>query len=90
MALVTIACAVLSLALFWWVFTAVPDDAGLDARGIQEQALLERKKAVYDNLKDLHFEHLAGKLSDTDFERTRLMLEREAAAVIHSLDHLTS
>lgn len=85
MPLIAAACFILTCAVGYWVFTARPDaDAG-GAREAALEALRERKKAVYENLKDLHFEHLAGKLSDIDFERTRTMLEREAAGVNRAL-----
>ncbi|HXR96564.1 MAG TPA: hypothetical protein VN709_01855 [Terriglobales bacterium] len=80
------ACAVLTLALGWWIFTPTLDRDGLSDDAVQRQALRERKQAVYENLKDLHFEHLAGKLTDADFERTREMLEREAATVVAALE----
>lgn len=85
MALIATACVLLTAALFWWVFTAVPELPEASAAEIRRQALEERKKAVYENLKDLHFEHLAGKLSDPDYDRTRQMLEQEAAAVVAEL-----
>jgi len=85
MALIATACALLTVALFWWVFTAAPEGPGGDAAEARRQALEERKKAVYENLKDLHFEHLAGKLSDADYQRTRQMLEQEAAGVVAEL-----
>ncbi len=85
MALIATACALLTVALFWWVFTASPEGAGVGSAEARRQALEQRKKAVYDNLKDLHFEHLAGKLSDADYQRTRQMLEQEAAGVVAEL-----
>lgn len=88
MTLIALACGLLTLALFGYVFTAQPETASLSPRAVQRQALEERKKAVYDNLKDLHFEHLAGKLSDADFQRTRSMLEQEVARVVEELAKL--
>lgn len=83
-----IACLVLAGALAWWIFTTPPAAASLSEREVKRQALQERKKSVYDNLRDLHFEHLAGKLSDADYERTRRMLEGEVAGVSHALERL--
>ncbi len=88
MALIVAACVVLTGALAWWVFGEAPPPETLSEREVTRQALVERKKAVYDNLKDLHFEHLAGKLSEADFQRSRQMLETEAASVVAALDHL--
>ncbi len=88
MALIVAACALLTVAAGYWIFSARPESATGSEREAQRQALEERKKAVYENLKDLHFEHLAGKLNDADFERTRVMLEQEAAGVVAALRQL--
>lgn len=85
MLLVALACGLLTVALFGYVFSARPQREGLSRREAQRQAWEERKRAVYENLKDLHFEHLAGKLTDADFQRTRGMLEQEAAALTAKL-----
>jgi hypothetical protein len=89
MALVLIACLVLAAALAWWIFTAPAPVHTLSDLEVKRQALQERKKSVYDNLRDLHFEHLAGKLSDADYERTRRMLEGEVTGVTAALDQLS-
>lgn len=83
-----VACLILTAALAWWVFSAAAPAAVLSEREVKRQALQERKKSVYDNLRDLHFEHLAGKLTDADYERTRRMLEGEVAGVSHALEQL--
>ncbi len=41
--------------------------------------LQERKEAVYENLRDLNFEHQAGKLPDQDYQSLKASLEEEAA-----------
>ncbi len=83
---VAIICLLWTVALGWWVFTA-EDEPQVDAlAAARRQALEERKKSIYDNLKDLHFEYLAGKLSDADYQRTRKMLEGEAAGVVAELE----
>ena len=88
MILIVVTCALLTLALGYWIFAPAPPVEAMNDRELQRQALQERKKAIYDNLRDLHFEHLAGKLSDPDFQRSRQMLETEAATVVSSLDRL--
>lgn len=85
MPLIAAACFILTVALGYWIFSAAPAPPAASPLEARRQALGERKKAVYDNLKDLHFEHLAGKLTDADFERTRTMLENEAATVVAEL-----
>ena len=46
----------------------------------------ERKAAIYENLRDLQFEYRLGKLSDKDYELTKLGLQKELAAVLAELD----
>jgi hypothetical protein len=50
--------------------------------------LHERKEAIYDNLRDLNFEYLAGKHPEEDFEVQRAGLEDEAAGVLGEIDAL--
>ncbi len=51
-------------------------------------SLRERKDAIYDNLRDLNFEHLAGKYPEDDYAEQRRILEDEAATVLTELDRL--
>lgn len=51
-------------------------------------SLRERKDAIYENLRDLSFEHLAGKFTEADYEAQRRGLEDEAAAVIAEMELL--
>lgn len=46
------------------------------------QHLEDRKQAIYDNLRDLQFEYRLGKLSDEDYQQTKLALQRELAVVL--------
>ena len=50
--------------------------------------LQERKAVLYDNLRDLSFEHRAGKYRDEEFQAERAALEAEAAAVVAEMDAL--
>lgn len=52
-------------------------------------AHLEEKKArIYDNLRDLQFEYRVGKLSDDDYQRTKLGLQKELAGVLAEIDQI--
>jgi len=51
--------------------------------------LRERKDVIYDNLRDLNFEYLAGKHPEADYAEQRAGLEDEAASVIAELEGLT-
>ena len=46
------------------------------------QHLDERKAAIYENLRDLQFEYRLGKLSDHDYQQTKLDLQKELAVVM--------
>src|ERR1700679_4091607 len=50
------------------------------------QHLDDRKAAIYENLRDLQFEFRVGKLSDTDYQQTKLNLQKELAAVIGEIE----
>lgn len=48
----------------------------------------ERKAAIYENLRDLQFEYRVGKLSDQDYQQTKLDLQRELAGVMAEIDRV--
>jgi hypothetical protein len=50
--------------------------------------LRERKDVVYDNLRDLNFEHRAGKYAEDDYAAQRATLESEAANLLAEMDTL--
>ena len=48
--------------------------------------LEERKARIYEGLRDLQFEFRVGKLSEGDYQRTKLTLQTELAGVLAQLD----
>ncbi len=50
--------------------------------------LEERKTAIYENLRDLNFEYRLGKLSESDYEKTKTGLQNELAKVMAEIDRL--
>ena len=50
------------------------------------QHLEDRKQAIYENLRDLQFEFRLGKLSDEDYQQTKLALQKELAGVLSEMD----
>lgn len=50
--------------------------------------LLERKEQLYENLRDLNFEHHAGKYPEEDFHTQRTLLEKETAELLAEIDRL--
>jgi len=79
-------CLLLALGVGAWVFSAPYENFQEPAGDALRRALRDKKQAIYDNLKDLHFEYLAGKLSEEDYQSSRRMLEGEAAVVVAELD----
>lgn len=81
------ACLILTAGLFFYIFTLPPNvEAGEEKTRLI--FLRERKDTVYENLRDLKFEHKAGKLPDADYETMRASLEDEAAALLAEIDTL--
>jgi hypothetical protein len=54
------------------------------------QHLEERKARIYENLRDLQFEFRVGKLSDSDYQRTKLALQQELAVVLAEIDRVVA
>jgi hypothetical protein len=52
------------------------------------QHLEERKARIYENLRDLQFEYRVGKLSDVDYQRTKLSLQQELSGVLAEIDRV--
>ena len=54
-----------------------------EAPAVSPTAYLEERKAqIYENLRDLQFEFRLGKLSDEDYQKTKVDLQRELAKVL--------
>ncbi|MGA2713982.1 MAG: hypothetical protein ABSG41_12820 [Bryobacteraceae bacterium] len=52
--------------------------------------LEERKAAIYENLRDLQFEYRLDKLSDQDYQATKLELQKDLAQVMAETDRIKS
>ena len=50
------------------------------------QYLDDRKAQIYENLRDLQFEYRVGKLSDEDYQQTKLGLQKELAGVLAEIE----
>jgi hypothetical protein len=48
--------------------------------------LEERRAAIYENLRDLQFEYRVGKLSDADYQTTKVGLQKELAGVLAEIE----
>lgn len=50
----------------------------------------ERRAAIYENLRDLQFEYRVGKLSDADYQQTKVGLQKELAGVLEEIEKVKS
>jgi hypothetical protein len=50
----------------------------------------ERRAAIYENLRDLQFEYRVGKLSDADYQQTKVGLQKELAGVLAEIERVSS
>jgi rRNA maturation endonuclease Nob1 len=48
----------------------------------------ERKASIYENLRDLQFEYRLDKMSDEDYQATKLELQKELARVLEETDRV--
>ncbi len=84
-----LAIAILTVGLFAFVFWPERNPF-VQADKTRVDYLRERKEAIYENLRDLNFEHLAGKYPESEYAEQRRALEDEAAHVIAEMEALTA
>ncbi len=84
-----LAAGVLTLALFGYMFWPEKNPF-FQADKTRVDYLRERKEAIYENLRDLNFEYLAGKYPEADYTEQLMGLEDEAAAVMAEIETLTA
>ncbi len=86
---ILVACVLLAAAVLLFVFNVHLEPSDIAAHRTKLDQLMDRRDAIYDNLRDLRFEYRAGKFSDADYEETKQALEVEAARVLAEMDTLT-
>lgn len=84
-----VAGIVLTLVLFVYIFWPEKNPFRQSDK-TRIDYLRERKEVIYENLRDLNFEYLAGKYPEQDYADQRTGLEDEAAAVIAEMELLSS
>ncbi len=82
-------CAIMTIALIAYTFYA-PANLAHGTEKTRVTFLKERKEQVYENLRDLNFEHKAGKLPEDDYVQMRTSLEDEGAALLAEIERLES
>jgi hypothetical protein len=83
------ACVGLAAAVMLFIFYIQPDASDLAPHRTQLDQLLERRDAIYENLRDLKFEYRAGKYSEGDYEGMKTSLENEAAVLLTEIEQVT-
>ena len=86
---IAVACVLLALATMVFVFGVRPEASDDAPHRTMLDQLMERRDAIYENLRDLRFEHRAGKFSQVDYDEIQQSLEIEAARVLADMDVLT-
>ncbi len=80
-------CGLVTLGVLYYVFY-LPGRLQLGPEKTRVGYLLERKEAVYENLRDLNFEYKAGKFPEVDYQSMKNSLEEEAAAILSEIARL--
>lgn len=86
---IALACVALAAATLVFIFFIDRDPADSAPHRSRLDQLLERRDTIYENLRDLKFEHRAGKFSEGDFEEMKRSLETEAAMVLAEIERTT-
>jgi len=91
---VFIVCSLATLATLLLVFRPMlaagrnPRLGNLGGNPSALKRLLRKKERVYENIKDLEFEHKMGKLSEDDYERLREEYSQEAYQIMREIESL--
>jgi hypothetical protein len=85
-----VAATVLLIGTLAFVFIIRPKDLPQVAPPAPWQHLEARRAQIYENLRDLQFEYRVGKLSDADYQQTKVSLQSELAVVLAEIDLLKS
>jgi hypothetical protein len=80
-------CFAVAAAALYYVFS-VPKMTVSAPEKTRAMYLRERKEVVYENLRDLNFEHKAGKIPEVDYISMKNSLEEEAAAILAEISRL--
>jgi hypothetical protein len=80
-------CLAITAAALYYIFH-IPEALTAGPEKTWVAFLVERKEAVYENLRDLNFEYKAGKVPDSDYQSTKNSLEEEAAGILAEIARL--
>jgi hypothetical protein len=82
--------SVLAVAIIAFILVVRPKDLPPPEPADPFAHLDERKAAIYENLRDLQFEYRVGKLSETDYQKTKHDLQSELAGVLAEVDRVSA
>src|SRR5580700_9215562 len=85
MILITVAVLVIAVTIVFTLTIRAKDLPPPDPVS-PTQYLEDRKAQIYENLRDLQFEYRVGKLSDEDYQQTKLGLQKELAGVLGEIE----
>ena len=86
--MIVVTASILALAVLGFILTVRTEDLPEPEPVSPFAHLDERKAAIYDNLRDAQFEFRVGKLSDEDYQQTKLGLQKELAVVMAEIDRI--
>jgi hypothetical protein len=82
-----LSCVVLAVATVGFVLAVREQDIPpLPTENPELKHLQERRAQLFENLKDLQFEYLQGKLSDEDYRSLKVGFQNDLAVVLASID----
>ena len=87
MPLVAVVALVVAVTTLFTLFVR-PEDIPAPEPVSPARHLEDRKAVIYENLRDLQFEYRVGKLSDADYQQTKLTLQKELAGVMAEIDRI--
>jgi len=87
--IIVITCVV-AIAVIAFILGVRPKDIPVPEPESPFSHLDDRKAAIYENLRDLQFEYRVGKLSDDDYQRSKIGLQKELAGVLAEIEKVSS
>ncbi len=88
--MIVVIAAAVAMAALGLIFVVRQQDLPQPAGVTPWKHLEGRKASIYENLRDLQFEYRLGKLSDADYQQTKIDLQAELATVLAEIDRLKS